>query len=196
VDWLESFQRFVDRGSLGGALVGLGLALLCTPGLILVHELGHALAVKARGLPLRQLKVGDQTDVILTVGSFRMEFGRLLGEGDVGGYVLYDGRRSTPRDALVIALAGPAANLACAVVTGWLTMRYAGTTPNIPLTLAMLTAGGVYVAVANLRPTGVAADPLTWSDGLWARVAWRGRHHAGPMWRDPNEETTVAPPSG
>ena len=52
----------------------------------------------------------------------------------------------------------------------------------VPFTLVVLTVVGVWTALANLRPAGVAADPSTWSDGLWARVAWRGRHHRGPMW--------------
>ena len=44
----------------------------------------------------------------------------------MGGYVMYDARRVTTRDALVIALAGPAANLVGALVSGWLAVRFAG----------------------------------------------------------------------
>jgi hypothetical protein len=181
-DVLVPLQRIMGQGSLGEEIAGFLLAALFTPLLVLVHELGHALAVKARGLPLHALKVGDRTDLIVSVGSFRIELGRLLGDGDVGGYVMYDARRVTTRDALVIALAGPAANLAGALVTGWLAVRFAGAGWFIPFTLVLLTVVGVWTALANLRPAGVAADPSTWSDGLWARVAWRGRHHRGPMW--------------
>jgi len=194
VDWLEHIQRFMDQGSLGGGIAGGVLAVVFTPLLVLVHELGHALAVKARGLPLKALKAGDRSDLIVTIGAFRLELGRLVGDGDVGGYVMYDARRLTTRDALVIALGGPVANLLGALVTGVLTLRMAGEAAILPIALGLLTVGGVWMALANLRPAGVAADPTTWTDGLWARVAWRGRHHRGPMWRDPTEETSVAPP--
>jgi hypothetical protein len=183
-DVLVPLQRIMDQGSLGEEIAGFLLAALFTPLLVLVHELGHALAVKARGLPLHALKVGDRTDLIVSVGAFRIELGRLMGNGDMGGYVMYDARRVTTRDALVIALAGPAANLVGALVTGWLAVRFAGAGAGwfIPFTLVLLTVVGVWTALMNLRPAGVAADPSTWSDGLWARVAWRGRHHRGPMW--------------
>jgi membrane-associated protease RseP (regulator of RpoE activity) len=193
-EWLERFQSFMDRNSLG-LLVGIALAMAGTPVLVFVHELGHALAVKLRGLPLRHLKVGRETDVIVVVGGFRMELGRLAGEGDVGGYVRWDGSRATPLDVLVIALAGPLANLAGALLTGWLALRYLGATAWIPSTLALLTFGGVGMAIVNLRATGAAADPTIWSDGLWVRVAWRDRHHRGPLWRDPNEATSIEPPA-
>ena len=191
-DWLIAFDRFMSKGSLSGSLVGLALALLTPALLILVHELGHALAVKARRLPLHELRVGDQSDVILTVGGFRLELGRLLGRGDVGGYVRYDGRRSTPRDALVIALAGPAANLGGALLTGWLALRFAHATPSIPFSLTLMTIGGVWMALANLRPSG--EGPLTWSDGAWVRAAWRVLNRPGPLWCDPHDETSVALP--
>jgi hypothetical protein len=191
-EWLIAFDRIMSQGSLSGALIGLALALLSSPLLIFAHELGHALAVKARRLPLHALGVGDRADVILTVGGFRIELGRLFGHGDVGGYVLYDGHRSTPRDTLVIALAGPAANLAGALLTGWLAMRFAHAAPNIPFTLAMMTIGGLWMALANLRQSG--EDPLTWSDGVWVRAAWRVLNRPGPLWRDPNDATSAAPP--
>ena len=181
-EFLSAFDRYMSQGSVVGSMAGLALALLTTPVLILAHELGHALAVKARRLPLHELKVGDRADVILAVGGFRIELGRLFGQGDVGGYVLYDGRRSTPRDTLVIALAGPAANVAGAVLTGWLAVRFAHATPSIPFTLSMMTVGGLWMALANLRPSG--EDPLTWSDGEWARTAWRALKRPGPLWRD------------
>jgi hypothetical protein len=184
IDVLIAFQRLMDQGSTGGGLAGCLLAALFSPLLVLVHELGHAVAVKVRGLPLQSLKVGDRTDLILTIGAFRMELGRLVGDGDVGGYVLFDGRRLTPRDALAIALGGPGANLLAAFVTGWLTVRFAGEMGTLPFALGLLTIGGVWMTLANLRPAGEAADPLTWSDGLWARVAWQGRHHRGPMWEE------------
>ena len=193
-EWLQAFQIYMDRRSLAGSLVALGVASIFTPVLFLVHEVGHALAVRARGLPLKELKVGDVSDVALTVGGFRMELGRLTGKGDVGGYVLYDGRRSTPADVLMIALAGPVANLLGAAVTGWLAV---GAGADFVLILWLLTLGGVGTAAVNLRARGVAQDPHTWSDGLWARIAWRGiRAGAGdaPMWRDPDGAVSVAPP--
>ena len=184
----------MDQGSLGGTIAGCLLAAVFVPLLVLVHELGHALAVKVRGLPLKALKAGDRSDLIVTIGAFRMELGRLIGDGDVGGYVMSDVRCLTTRDALVIALGGPVANLAAAVVTGWLTLRFAGEAAILPFALGGLTLAGVWMTVANLRPAGIAADPCTWSDGLWARVAWRGRNHRGPMWPAPGGDSL--PPKG
>jgi hypothetical protein len=192
-DWLEAFQRFMDQGSLLGAIASLLLTFAAGPLLVLVHELGHALAVRARGLPLALVKVGDTEDVILTVGGFRLELGRLLGQGDVGGYVLYDGRAAAPADVLVIALAGPLANLAGAAVTGWLALRV-GSGPNFVLPLWLMTISGVWMAAANLGRRGRPGEPLSWSDGVWVRAAWRVLRRPGPLWRDPNEGTSVAPP--
>jgi Peptidase family M50 len=193
-EWLQAFQIFMDHVSAPGSLVAIALATLATPLLIFVHELGHALAVRARGLPLEAMKVGHESDVVLTLGGFRMEFGRLTGKGDVGGYVLYDGRRSTPADVLVIALAGPVGNLLCAAVTGWLAL---GAGPSFVASLWLLTFGSVCMAVANLRVSGEMQGPVRWSDGRWARVAWRGIRAgvgAGPLWRDPHESASVPPP--
>lgn len=43
-------------------------------------------------------------------------------------------------------------------------MRFAHATLNIPFTLALMTIGGLWMALANLRTSG--EDPLTWSDGV------------------------------
>jgi hypothetical protein len=195
-DWLEAFQMFMDRGSFTDLLLVVFLGTLSSPLVIFVHELGHALAVRARGLPLHAMRVGDEAELTIVAGHFRMELGRLLGKGEVGGYVLYDGRAATPLDALTIALAGPAANLVGAAGTAWLatTMWSSG---FVSVLLWLVTVSGVWVAAANLRVAGVADDPLTWSDGLWARVAWRGMRAgvgAAPMWRDPHEAASVPPP--
>jgi hypothetical protein len=50
-DVLVPLQRIMDQGSLGGTIVGCLLAALFAPLLVLVHELGHAVAVRARGRP-------------------------------------------------------------------------------------------------------------------------------------------------
>ena len=193
-NWLWRFQIFVEQHPLA-LLLGVALGLAGIPALIFVHELGHALAVKLRGLPLRQLKVGGQSNFILVVGGFRMELGRLKGAGDVGGYVRFESHRATPPDVLVIALAGPFANLVGALLTGWLELRYLHADPWIPVALLVLTWLGVVMVDGNLRPKGLTSDPTIWSDGLWVRVAWRQRHRRGPLWRDPNEATSIAPPA-
>jgi hypothetical protein len=90
------------------------------------------LAALLTGNRVHELRVGDSDDVTLTAGAFRLRLGRLRGDADVGGYVIYDGRSATPRHALAIALAGPAANLLGAVVIAALAYRDPSTATSVP----------------------------------------------------------------
>ena len=91
---LESFGAFMDRTGPFDPILLFVLASAGIPVLVFVHELGHALAARARGIAVDSLVVGNTPDVTITVKSFRMQLGRKLGRGGVDGYVLYDGTRA------------------------------------------------------------------------------------------------------
>jgi membrane-associated protease RseP (regulator of RpoE activity) len=113
---------------------------------ILVHELGHALA--ARGYGRRILRFA----VMPFEQSFRPLRLRLAhndaGTGDVGGFVQYaEGRSGTRREQAVIAFAGPAANFllaaAALLFAAWLSQR-----PE----MSALPAIGPVEPVQHLKP--------------------------------------------
>jgi hypothetical protein len=96
--------------------------------------------------------------------------------------VIYDGRSATPRHVLVIALAGPAANLVGAAVIAALAVRAEGML-SVVLFLWML---------ASLA-TAVAKSATRW------RSRYTGASYAScmePAHRDPNAATSIPPPAG
>jgi hypothetical protein len=193
-EWLRAFEAWMERGTWTDLGVVLLIGFLNAPVLISLHELGHAIAVVARRLPLKGLKVGDETLVTLTAGAFRVEMGRVTGNSDVGGYVVYDGRTASPLDVLLISLAGPAASALGVLATAWLAWatRSVG---MVSLLLGLATLGGLWGSVGNLVPRRLANGWM--SDGLSARGAWREMRDgvgAAPSWRDPNELTSEPPP--
>jgi hypothetical protein len=193
-DALESFQTFMDKASLADLALILVISAIGTVLVVAVHEAGHALAALLTGNRVHELRVGDSDDVSLTVGAFRLRLGRLRGDADLGGYVIYDGRSATPRHVLAIALAGPAANLLGAAVIAPLAVRAEGTL-SVVLFLWMLVS--LVTAVGNLRPHGDPDTPAEWSNGRWAQVAWAGRRAPfvrNPRHDDPNTATSVPPP--
>lgn len=195
-DALESFQAFMDEGSLVDVALMLVISAIGTVLMVAVHEGGHALAALLTGNRVRELRVGDSDDVSLTAGSFRLRLGRLGGDGDVGGYVIYDGQSATPRQILAIALAGPAANVLGAALIAALSLRAEGML-SVVLLLWMLAS--LATAIANLRPSGDPETPAEWSDGRWAQVAWAARRTPvaqSPAYSDPNTATSVPPPAG
>jgi hypothetical protein len=194
-DALESFQTFMDKGSLADAALTAGISAIGLLLAVAVHECGHALAALLTGSRLRELRVGDTDDVTVTAGTFRLRLGRLRGEGDVGGYVIHDARSSTPRHVLAIALAGPAANLLGAAVVAAFAVRAEGML-SVALFLWVLTS--LAMGVTNLRPHGDPDNPAGWNDGRWVQVAWRARHAplvASAAYSDPNTPTSVPPPA-
>lgn len=195
-DALESFQAFMDKGSLADVAVMLGISAIGTLLVVAVHECGHALAALLTGSCVRELRVGDSDDVTVTAGAFRLRLGRLRGDGDVGGYVSFDGRSATPRQILAIALAGPAANLLGAAVTGALAVRAEG---MLSVVLFLWMHASLATALSNLRPRGDLDTPAEWSDGRCAQIAWAARRTplvVNPACSDPNTATSVAPPRG
>jgi Peptidase M50B-like len=195
-DVLESFQAFMDEGSPADVALMLVVSAIGTVLVVAVHEGGHALAALLTGNRVHELRVGDSDDVILSAGSFRLRLGRLRGDGDVGGYVIYDGRSATPRQILAIALAGPAANVFGAALIAALSLRADG---MLSVVLFLWTLASLATAIANLRPSGDPDTPAQWSDGRWAQAAWAARRTPvaqSPAGIDPNAATSVPPPSG
>jgi hypothetical protein len=132
----------------------------------------------------------------LRAGGFRFRLGAITGNGHAAGFVVYDGARASPRDTLVIALAGPVASLAGALVTG---LAAGLVWPHVALSLyfGLATIGGLICGVGNLRVSG--DGPESWSDGVWVRAAWRAMRRPSPSaggasWSDPREQTSVPPP--
>lgn len=190
-DALSSFQSFMDRGSfldLVGAVVVAGVGSIL---LVAVHELGHALAARARGAPVHTIRVGDRALITLPIGTLRVELGWASGKGDVGGYVTFGTRHATPTDLLVISLAGPAASFiaatACAVLAVALISH-----GMVGVIIGLLGVQGLAMAIGNLIPFGDAQG--MWSDGRWAMLAWAARHEPRAVLPDRHAATSVAPP--
>jgi Zn-dependent protease len=170
-DLVEAFVAFMDRMTLGDALVLLVAGTIVVPLVVLIHEAGHAIAALAQRRPVAELTVGDDDPVVtMRVGQFRLHLGAITGRGDVAGFVRYDSLGVDARSTFVIALAGPLASLAGAVLTA---ASAAWSWPHVgfSLFLALATVGGLICCVGNLRVSG--HDPVSWSDGVWLRAAWR-----------------------
>jgi Zn-dependent protease len=164
---------------------------------VLIHEAGHALVAFALRRQVAELTVGDDAPVLtVRVGGFRLRLGAITGRGDAAGFVLYDGAAASPRDTLAIAIAGPLASLAGAVVTG-VAAAWAWPSAGLSLFLGLATLGGLTCCVANLRVSG--DGPASWSDGVWVRAAWRAMRGPTPPARaatrsEPREATSIPPP--
>jgi hypothetical protein len=195
-DALESLQAFMDEASLADVASMLALSVIGTLLVVAVHEAGHALAALLTGNRVHELRVGDTDDVTVTAGAFRLRLGRLRGDADVGGHVIFDGRSDTPRQVLAITLAGPAANLLGAAVAAAVAVRAEG---MLSVALFLWTFASIAAAVADLRPAGDPHTPAEWNDGRLAQVAWAARRApslGNPAHTDPNTATSVPPPRG
>ncbi len=195
VDWIwelvSSAHRWGGGDSVWDVTIGCAVGVvLGLPGLTLVHELGHAIAARLRGLPLKSIVVGDADHLTFRAGAVTVRLGRLLGDGDVAGYVELEPTRASARDLIVVALAGPLANLVLAPVFAALAL--AGPTGGaLDIGLRILVAGRVGMAVGHLihRGTPGTSDPL--SDGRLVQLAWGRRDMPGAGWPD----ASPAPPA-
>src|SRR5687768_10362369 len=188
-DWfygaLEAFASFMEDTD--GA-TGLWLALVATFGcflLVLVHEIGHLVAALALGAPVRRLRVGGTPNVTIGRGRFRLELS-LRDDPDCGGFVEF-GPGVSPRRIAIIALAGPAADLAS---TAGLLLA-APHTHGLLYLLAVLAA---LSAAWNLWPRGSLTDDSGWNDGRVAQVAWMIREYDPEEDEDFEPEPTSVPP--
>lgn len=170
---VQRIVEFMD-GMPSLPLVFLYSALI-GPLLVAIHELGHAAAALWR----------SSGPVVVRIGARRRRFalrsGRLRVEADelaqCGGFCAYDPTGLSGPDVAAIALAGPAASLAGAAVTGLLWAYTGGPLQDV---LSVATLGGVLLGVVNALPLTYQArkngDELAVRlDGLHAREALRRR---------------------
>ncbi|HET7799515.1 MAG TPA: site-2 protease family protein [Humibacillus xanthopallidus] len=139
-----------DRGPEYGYLAAAGYALLLLLS-VLVHEAAHALAARWSGHPVDRI-VADVW----------------------GGHTVYDSARTSPGMTAVIAVVGPLANLALAVI-GFL-LQSVTTNDTALLLLSIITLANLFVGVFNLLP-GLPLD----GGQIVSALVWRvtGRRGAG-----------------
>jgi Zn-dependent protease len=139
-----------DRGPEYGYLAAAGYALLLLLS-VLVHEAAHALAARWRGHPVDRI-VADVW----------------------GGHTVYDATRTSPGSTALIAVVGPLANLALAVVG--LLLQSVTTNDTALLLLTIITYANLFVGLFNLLP-GLPLD----GGQIVSALVWRvtGRRGAG-----------------
>lgn len=130
------------------SLVRYALAVALMFLVTLVHELGHAAAVVRVGGTIKSIMVFP---LQWRVGRRRLGFAKLSGQGDVGGFVSYSLNRINPRRKhMIVASAGPTANLAAAAVAVMVAQAdIFGAVSAMVVAFALLSLG---TAVANLLP--------------------------------------------
>jgi hypothetical protein len=200
-DWVyelaEAVTVLMERVTLAEALFLIAASAMMLPFVVLIHEAGHALAAVVVRARVAELTVGDDAPVVTVhVGGSRFRLGATTGKGDAAGFVLYDHGTAAPRNVFVIALAGPLASLAGAIVTGVLA-AWTWPHPGFSLCFASATLAGFVCCVENLRVSGTG--PASWSDGVWVRGAWRAMQapsapDPAARWSDPNAATSIPPP--
>ncbi len=125
---------WAERGTLLGVLNGLALIIMLFV-CVLLHEYGHALAARRYG-------IGTKHITLLPIG----------------GLALLESMPREPRQEIVVALAGPAVNVAIAAVVFLLLLAFGRTEALVPAdptrmgVLPSLLAANVMLALFNLLP--------------------------------------------
>lgn len=150
--------------------VAYGL-LVCVPVLTFFHELGHAIACKCLGVPVKGFTVGGRfCRVSFTCLGVPCHISPFAFTG-----VVHHGHLAPQkwRQCIVISFAGPLAELLialgalCAFWFLWFTL--AGAVVLLPLAICAVCG-----AMGNLWPATFANGDL--SDGKYILHAWRTRH--------------------
>jgi hypothetical protein len=182
-------------------VLGFGLSALTLPVLVLVHELGHAIAALRLTTGTVRIYVGRDPKLVGRAGRLELYFGLRLPKGGRLGVCLHP-RASTPLRAMAIAVAGPLASAlsAIAVLLAYLLTLSAAPSFVALTCLATLFWAGL-MAVLNLgEMEGKRApkDRLHALDGERAKRAWRahraGVRHLPPPPREPERPGSVPPP--
>jgi membrane-associated protease RseP (regulator of RpoE activity) len=135
----------------GGALTKLLLLFLLTFSAILVHELGHAVAVHRQGGIVQAIRV---LMVHMQFPSRRLTLVKPFGRGDVGGYVTYTmfERWWTMRKDAIVVVAGPAANFALAVLSWGVAALLGLFSRDLSIIVSALGLLSMGMGLANLLP--------------------------------------------
>jgi Zn-dependent protease len=144
------FSGFLETGNVASAALGIGLTAAVF-GIIVLHELGHAMAARYYGIPTR--------DITLL---------------PIGGVARLERMPDKPGQELVVALAGPAVNVVLAVIFGVLSGFDAILHPGAALTVTgeivhYLYVVNVFLVLFNLIP----AFPMDGGRVLRALLALR-----------------------
>jgi len=156
----------------------------------LIHELAHA-TVALRVAPGHVVVVVGRPDTTIQIHFERLKLWwspvpmrhNWLGLKP-GGVCKCDIRNATPRDQLLVALAGPLATALLIPVFIWATVECAGMPQWIPATWGLSALGAVISCLFNLDPRPTSDSERSghnwiWRDGPRALAAYRAWRAAG-----------------
>jgi len=147
---LADFVRFMN--GLPSLPVFFVIVVFVEPLLVLAHELGHAVAVVSR-LPGRvTVRVGGERPLLtFNAGRVHLKLHPLVLPWRFDGQCAYDAGSQSRADAVVIALAGPAASFGCGLVA-WLAAGAVGAASPLHSVLQVATFLAVGTGVLCLVP--------------------------------------------
>ena len=166
------------------------IGTVAEPALVLAHELGHAAAaVRVTGQRARVQAGRPPYTWVFSIGKVSVEYANR----GIQGHCRFD--RSAPMSGwglLAIALAGPAVNIALALMLGGVVYLIWGTSQVVILSVVFIAGSSLFLGLANLIPQsdvpdwwpGAIESEVSLSDGYVALIAL----HAGVA------RTVLAPP--
>jgi membrane-associated protease RseP (regulator of RpoE activity) len=165
-DMAAAFQSFMNS-SPGLPLLLIYLAVAGLP-VVLLHELGHAIAARRLLGGEVNVSVGTAgTLAELRLGEVALTIKALSHPGSASGMAEFEASRATARDVVLIALAGPAASLAGTVLTAWALSAVAG--PGVVSGLLWAATATGAMCVLNLVPLTLEER----GGGAWLRTDGR-----------------------
>ncbi len=163
------------------------LGAVASPALVVIHELGHALAALWRTTGPVFVRIGaKERRWAIRAGRFAME----AGPSELalaGGFCAYDPTGVSPLSRATIAMAGPIASLAGAAVAAVMWSHTGGPVHDF---LSVATLGGLFAGVINALPLTFegkenGVNHVARLDGLHALDALREQRRAWAASRHP-----------